>query len=145
MITLQALDNSNWEQCAYLKPKLEQEKFMASNLYSIAEVQFLQGFVVKAIYNDDVMIGFTMYGLDPDDGKYWIYRFMIDGRFQGQGHGYQAMLLVIDEIERASNRTDIIMLGYKPDNELAGKLYSKSGFTEEGLAPWGEMLGKYSF
>ncbi|CAM4378410.1 helix-turn-helix domain-containing protein [Paenibacillus alkaliterrae] len=50
-----------------------------------------------------------------------LYRFMIDGRFQGQGHGYNAMLLVID------------------------KLYTKSGFREDGLASWGEILAKYSF
>lgn len=118
---------------------------MVSNLYSIAECQFLDGFVSKTIYNDDVLIGFTMFGLDPDDGNYWVYRFMIDERFQGRGHGYHAMLLVIDEIRKASDRTDVIMIGYKPDNELARKLYRKSGFREEGISPWGEMLAKYRF
>jgi diamine N-acetyltransferase len=145
MITLQALDLSNWEECAQLKPKPEQEKYIAPNIYSIAEVQFLKGFVTRAIYNDDDMIGFTMFGLDPDDGNYWIYRFMIDGKFQGHGHAYKAMLLVIDEIRRTSDRTDVIVLGYKPDNEQARKLYTKSGFREAGLAPWGEILAKYSF
>ncbi|MGO4346606.1 GNAT family N-acetyltransferase [Paenibacillus sp. MCAF9] len=145
MITLKALDISNWEQCAQLKPKPEQEKYIAPNIYSIAEVQFLKGFVTRAIYNDEVMIGFTMFGLDPDDGNYWIYRFMIDGAFQGQGHASKAMLLVIDEIKNASDRTDVIVLGYKPENERARKLYSKAGFKEECYAPWGEVLAKYSF
>ncbi|MFM9276597.1 GNAT family N-acetyltransferase [Paenibacillus jiagnxiensis] len=145
MITLQTISKSNWEECAYLKPKPEQERFMAANLYSIAEAQFLEGFVTKAIYKDDVMIGFTMYGPDPEDGNNWIYRFMIDERFQGQGHGYKAMLLVIDEIRKSNNRTEVIMLGYNPDNEEARLLYTKSGFREVGPAPWGEILAKYSF
>ncbi|MDN4081920.1 GNAT family N-acetyltransferase [Paenibacillus polymyxa] len=145
IITLKAVDKSNWEECAELQPSPEQQRFMVSNLYSIAECQFLDGFLSRAIYNNDVLIGFTMFGLDPDDGNYWIYRFMIDERFQGQGHGYHAMLLVIDEIRKASNRTDMIMIGYKPDNEIARKLYRKSGFREEGISPWGEMLAKYSF
>ncbi|WP_419872267.1 GNAT family N-acetyltransferase [Candidatus Pristimantibacillus sp. PTI5] len=145
MITLKALDKSNWEQCILLNPKPEQAGLIASNLYSIAEVQFLEGFKAKAIYNDDIMIGFTLFGLDPDDGNYWIYRFMIDGRHQAQGHGYHAMMLVIDEIRSASDRTDVIMLGYKPVNERAGNLYAKLGFKEAGLAPWGEMLAKYHF
>ncbi|MGW8956570.1 GNAT family N-acetyltransferase [Paenibacillus sp. NPDC055715] len=145
MITLKAIDKSNWEECAQLKPKPEQNRFIVSNLFSIAESQFLEGFLSKAIYNDDVMIGFTMFGLDQDDGNYWVYRFMIDERFQGQGQGYNAMLLVIDEIWKSSDRTDVIMIGYKPDNELARKLYRKSGFREEGISPWGEMLAQYRF
>ncbi|MEH6943320.1 GNAT family N-acetyltransferase [Bacillus sp. JJ722] len=145
MITLKAVDKSNWEECAQLKPKPEQKTFIVSNLFSIAEQQFLDRFLSKAIYNDDVMIGFTMFGLDPDDGNYWVYRFMIDERFQGQGHGYNAILLVIDEIRKASDRSDIIMIGYKPDNELARMLYRKSGFKEEGISSWGEMVAKYKF
>ena len=30
------------------------------------------------------MIGFTMFGIDPDDKNYWIYRLMIDEEFQGK-------------------------------------------------------------
>ncbi|CAM4496655.1 diamine N-acetyltransferase [Paenibacillus endophyticus] len=143
MLTLKAITKDNWEEVVLLKPKPEQESFMASNLYSIAEAQYLESFVIKAIYDDEAMIGFTMFGLDPDDGNYWIYRFMIDGRFQQQGYGYHAMLLVMDEIRKCSNRTDIIMLGYKPENEQARRFYAKLGFREEGLSPWGEIIAKY--
>ncbi len=47
----------------------EQQTFIASNLYSIAEVQFLDNFYAKGIYFDEKMIGFTMFGIDPDDKK----------------------------------------------------------------------------
>ncbi|AWB46560.1 spermidine acetyltransferase [Paenibacillus sp. CAA11] len=145
MLTLQTINQANWEACARLQLKPEQNEYMVSNLYSIAECQFLDGFLAKGIYNDDVIIGFTMFGVDPDDGNYWIYRFMIDERFQGQGHGYRAMLLVIDEIRKACNRTGVIRIGYDPDNEPARKLYQKSGFMEDGISPWGEMLATYRF
>ena len=145
MILLKAIDKSNWEECIQLKSSPNQKGFIASNLYSIAEAQFLEGFNTKAIYCGEIMIGFTMFGLDPDDGNYWIYRFMIDERFQGRGYGHQAMQLVISEIRNANDRTSIVMLGYKPDNERAKKLYAKTGFKEEGMAPWGEMLAKYTF
>ena len=145
MITLRAIDKDNWEDCIELKPRQEQEDFIASNLYSIAEVQFLPGFVAKAIYYDEMLIGFSMYGLDLDDSNYWIYRFMIDERFQGRGYGVQAMKLVIDDIRNREDRTDVILLGYDPENTQAQKLYAKLGFVEQGIAPWGEMLAKYSF
>ncbi|XID95005.1 GNAT family N-acetyltransferase [Paenibacillaceae bacterium WGS1546] len=145
MISLRSVDQSNWEDCIQLKPKQEQQKFIASNLYSIAEFQFLPGLIMRAIYCDEILIGFSMYGLDSDDGNYWIYRFMIDERFQGRGYGKAAMQLIIHDIESKDDRTDVIMLGYKTDNEFARKLYSQLGFEEMGIASWGEMLAKYNF
>lgn len=145
MISLRSVDQSNWEDCIQLKPKQEQQRFIASNLYSIAESQFLPGFVARAIYCDEIPIGFSMYGLDSDDCNYWIYRFMIDERFQGHGYGKTAMQLIIFDIESKDDRTDVILLGYKTDNECARKLYAKVGFKEIGIAPWGEMLAEFRF
>lgn len=62
----------------------EQQTLIASNLYSIAEVQFLDDFYAKGIYLDETMIGFTMFGIDSDDNNYWIYRLMIDKNFKGK-------------------------------------------------------------
>ncbi|QJD83254.1 GNAT family N-acetyltransferase [Cohnella herbarum] len=145
MITIRAINKSNWEECIQLKPSQDQESYIVSNLYSIAEAQFLSGFITKAIYFEENLVGFSMYGLDSDDGNYWIYRFMIDGRFQGRGYGEQAMKLIINDIQTKEDRTDVILLGYKSDNASARKLYSKVGFEEQGMAPWGEVLAKYSF
>lgn len=79
-----------------------------------------------------------MYGIDPDDGNYWIYRFMIDESHQRQGYGLQAMLLLIDEI-KSSNKDNIpaIMIGYHTDNVGAHHFYQSVGFEFQGLADWG--------
>ncbi|MED0668325.1 GNAT family N-acetyltransferase [Pseudobacillus badius] len=145
MISLRPVDRSNWEACIKLQPKQGQRGFIASNLYSIAESKFLPQFKLKAIYYGETLIGFAMYGIDPDDGNYWIYRFMIDGQFQGHGYGKRAMKLVIQDIEGRDDRTDVIWLGYEPNNEQGRKLYASVGFEETGMAPWGEILAKYSF
>ncbi|MGE7908715.1 GNAT family N-acetyltransferase [Lysinibacillus xylanilyticus] len=144
MISLRSIDQSNWEACIQLKPKQEQGGFIASNLYSIAESKFLPHMKIKAIYFEEILIGFAMYGIDSDDGNYWVYRFMIDEQFQGRGHGKSAMKLIIEDIQSRDDRTDVIWLGYQPDNEQARKLYASVGFKESGMAPWGEMLAKYS-
>ena len=78
------IDKDNWTECIKLKAKQEQEGFIASNLYSIAQYQFLEHFEAMAIYEEQTMVGFALYGLDSDDGNYWIYRLMIDGNFQGR-------------------------------------------------------------
>jgi len=145
MIRLQEVCKNNWEECILLKPRPEQIGFIASNLYSVAQVQFLSGFSSMAIYKNEIMIGYTLYGLDPDDKNYWIYRFMIDERYQGNGFGLIAIQRVIEEIRNRKDRTDVLILGYKPENEKAKKLYLRVGFIEEGKAPWGEMIAKYRF
>ncbi|MCR8656660.1 GNAT family N-acetyltransferase [Paenibacillus endoradicis] len=145
MITLRTITKLNWEECIHLKTKQEQQSFITSNLYSIAEAQFIPGFSTKSIYFEEILVGFSMYGIDPDDGNYWIYRLMIDERYQGLGYGKRAMQLIINDISNKEDRTDVIWLGYKPNNEDAKKFYKKVGFQEVGLAPWGELIAKYSF
>jgi len=145
MIRLERIHKDNWEECAELEPAEEQQSLIAPNVYSIAEAQFLQGFSSVAIYKHETMIGYALYGIDPDDHNYWIYRFMIDRRFQGQGYGFLAVCSIIEEIRNRSDRTDVLVLGYKPENERARRLYSKAGFIEDGMAPWGEMIAKYSY
>lgn len=145
MISLKIIDQNNWEDCINLKLKQEQQGFIASNLYSIAESKFLPYMDIKSIYCEEKLIGFAMYGIDSDDHNYWIYRFMIDERFQGQGYGKYAMKLIIEDIRSRNDCTDVIWLGYQPENEQARRLYASVGFEEVGMAPWGEMLAKYNF
>jgi len=144
-LTLRPIVKDNWEEAIQLKVKEEQRNFIASNLYSIAEVQFLDQFKVSAIYDGDQMVGFSMYGIDPDDQNYWIYRLMIDEAHQGKGFGTEAVKLIVDEI-KSQNTTGIpvIMIGYNQDNEGARATYTKAGFVETEIAPWGEQLAAYS-
>ncbi|WP_320939979.1 GNAT family N-acetyltransferase [Lysinibacillus capsici] len=144
-IYLKPIDKSNWEEAIRLSVKEEQQTFIASNLYSIAEVQFLDNFYAKGIYLDNKMIGFTMFGIDPDDNNYWIYRLMIDEEFQGKGLGKQAIHQVIEEIRRNNTaNVSLIMIGYDPENLTAKFVYKKVGFIETELSSWGEQLAKYS-
>ncbi|NHM31029.1 GNAT family N-acetyltransferase [Neobacillus terrae] len=142
MIRLERITKENWEEAASLRVGKDQKKNVASNLYSIAEVQFLPEFEAIAIYSDDNMVGFAMYGIDEDDHNYWIYRYMIDERYQSKGYGKAALKGIIRDIKNRP-QSKIIMVGYKPDNTQAARLYRSVGFREEGPAPWGETLAKY--
>ncbi|WP_438943381.1 hypothetical protein [Paenibacillus roseus] len=64
MIILREINKHNWETCIQLQVEPGQEAFITSNLYSIAQAQFLDGFVTRGIYKEDQMIGFAMFGLD---------------------------------------------------------------------------------
>lgn len=138
-LILKEITSENWEECIELTPHEDQKKFVASNLYSLAQSKFLPDFETLAVYKDEVMVGFVMFGLDPDDSKYWIYRLMIDASHQGNGYGLEAMKQVIDKIKAKPDATDI-MLDYRPDNEAAAKLYEKLGFKVVGNGPSGEIM-----
>ncbi|WP_423410144.1 GNAT family N-acetyltransferase [Heyndrickxia sp. MSNUG] len=144
-VTLKPITKENWEEAIDLTVKEEQKHFIASNLYSIAEVQFLGDFKASGIYYDEKMIGFAMYGIDPDDNNFWIYRLMIDQAYQGNGFGAAAVKLIVEEI-KSNNSAYIpfIMIGYHPENEGARYAYKKAGFVETERAPWGEQLAAYN-
>ncbi|WP_316571292.1 GNAT family N-acetyltransferase [Neobacillus sp. YIM B06451] len=138
-VKLVELTKDNWEECAALSVAESQKGFMASNLYSIAEVQFLVNFEALGINDGERMVGFVMAGLDTDDNNYWIYRFMIDKSFQGRGYGRKGLKVVVEWLQ-SKEGCRLIMVGYNPENVAAEKLYKSAGFEDKGLAPWGEKL-----
>lgn len=142
-ITLRQITAENWEKAIQLKVSEDQQSFVASNLYSLAQVQYLTDFKAMGVYEEEEMVGFAMYGIDPDDGNYWIYRLMIDEKSQGKGFGKAALDEVLKDI-RNTNSTAVpfVVLGYEPNNHLAKKLYENAGFVETEMASWGEQLAK---
>jgi diamine N-acetyltransferase len=138
-ITFRPINRFNWLECIALQVDDNQKTFVAPNLYSLAEAKVNPSFVPLAIYQDDVMVGFTMYGLDPDDGKYWIRRLMIDKKYQHKGYGKAAMLQVIDILKEKKD-CHTITLGHNPQNHIADKLYENLGFRNTGDIIGGEII-----
>ncbi|MGG0753025.1 GNAT family N-acetyltransferase [Brevibacillus laterosporus] len=142
-LILKEITSENWEECIELQPHEDQKAFVASNLYSLAQSKFLPDFETLAVYKDQKMVGFVMFGKDPDDSQYWIYRLMIDASHQGKGYGIKTMKQVIERIKAKTDTTDI-MVAYHPENHAAAYLYKKLGFTIIGKAPWGEIMTRLS-
>lgn len=98
MLHLKTITKDNWVKAISLRVREDQVKFVASNAVSLAQLNFLDNFHAKGIYQEEEMIGFALYGIDEDDHEYWIYRMMIDQKHQGKGYGKEAIQLVIDDI-----------------------------------------------
>jgi len=147
MIHLQTITKDNWLDAISLRVREDQLNFVASNAVSLAQLNFLENFHAKGIYNGEEMIGFALYGIDEDDTEYWIYRMMIDQKHQGQGYGVQSIKLIIDDIRKIKkDRHQTITLSYEPTNEHAKRIYEKVGFQEvEGLIIQGEQVSRFTF
>ncbi|SRR5215204_2104943 len=140
-VVLRPITKDNWEEAAELKVREDQTDFVAPNVWSIAESKFYDALEPMAIYDDERMVGFLMYGRDPQDNQYWLYRFMIDQRYQHRGLGRAALTRLIDLLDRTPGCTSI-NVGYDPANSHAERLYLSLGFEKTGKAPWGELTAR---
>ncbi|OAB40003.1 hypothetical protein PMSD_02830 [Paenibacillus macquariensis subsp. defensor] len=132
-IELKVVDRNNWITCIRLKLKEDQMKFIAPNLYSIAQSKVEPNLLPYAIYANKEMIGFALVDSEPDpkDLCHWIPRFMIDASFQGQGYGKASMKTIIEQMKTMTNIV-AIRISFDPDNDSARALYLKMGFMDTG-------------
>ncbi|WP_407636611.1 GNAT family N-acetyltransferase [Algicola sagamiensis] len=122
----------------------DQEDFVASNVYSLAEAHYHPTYQPLAIYQGEEPVGFLMFEQMIEAGKpheYDLFRFMIDQKFQNQGIGRQAMQLVLDEIQQLPHVSRITIC-YELENTVAIAFYASFGFQEVGLDEDGEMIAE---
>lgn len=126
-ITLRKIDEDNWRECIALKVKDDQERFVGSNVNGLALAYAHKEMNPLAIYNDEIMVGFLMYACDPDDGVYYINRYMVDEKYQGNGYGKEALRMLLNLLrEQKVESVDIL---HRPDNSFAIKIYQSLGFV----------------
>jgi len=133
MITLRPVDRDNWVACGRLALGYGQEQFVANNMATIAQSKFEPHFHLRAIYNDDLLVGMLAYCHEdePEDLQlYWIFRLMVDVSYQGKGFGFAAVRLAIGEIKNLGAKR--IRTMHKPSNTIASSLYEKLGFERLG-------------
>jgi diamine N-acetyltransferase len=138
-IELRPVSQENWQSLIKLKVRDGQQDFVASNLYSIAESHF--GFDEEGhwdlfpygLYTDGGLVGFAMTGLNLNHSRFQglILRLMVDERYQGRGHGRDAMK-VMKAMFLANAEVKAVCISYAPENEVARKLYTGLGFMETG-------------
>ena len=157
-IHLEKVTWDNYDKVLKLKVSKEQRMFVASNKTSLihAFLSSSEGMPVWAfaIYKGKTIIGFIQLCYDNDwtgyehekwlqsetykeyEGKYYYYiwRFMIDKKYQNQGFGRQAFSLALDFIKTLpAGGAEYMCLSYEPENMVAKKLYASFGFEEHFL------------
>lgn len=144
-VSLREITPENFKECVNLKVAVGQEKFVASNVMSIAQAKiYYPQANVFAVYAGDEMVGFVMYGFDTDDGRFYLGRLMIDERHQGKGYGRAATLDVVERLKQIEDCKEIYLYT-SPENIAGEKLYKSIGFepTDERNES-GEILMRFS-
>lgn len=141
MLHLVEIDRYNYLSVLDLSVSPEQKDFVATNQYSLAQAYAQPECVPFALYAENRPVGFAMYSLDEDDHQFWIYRLMIDQRYQGVGYGREAMGLLIDRIRGLSDEDhNRIYISFEPENAVAKALYESLGFVPDGRVLYGEVV-----
>ena len=145
-ITLRPIDDTNREAVLALSVR-ENQPFVAPNDVSLrqaAETEAEAPGVARpfAIYADDTLVGFCMFAFDPEDedpeDRYYLWRFMIDQRYQDRGYGQAALGEIIRYFKE--NGADRLYLSTEPENERGIHVYHKAGFRETGVIDDGEAV-----
>ena len=136
-ITLRDITGDNYFQVLELKISPEQEaaKFVAPVVRSLADAWYYRDEGItypKAIYAKDDLVGFIMYDLDPEEQQVFIWRFLIDQRYQGKGYGRQTIEAVVEMAKEQAQMTKVVA-DYVDGNEPMKKILLDLGFEETGF------------
>jgi diamine N-acetyltransferase len=109
----------------------EQKHLVAPNAVSIAQAYFEPKAWFRAIYADDTPVGFVMLYDDPDEPEYYLWRFMIDERYQKMGFGKRSLDLLIEYVQGLPGAHEL-KLSCVPGEHGPEPFYRKYGFSLTG-------------
>ncbi|MDQ8198658.1 GNAT family N-acetyltransferase [Pelagicoccus enzymogenes] len=140
VVTLREITKETFDDFCELSVADEQKKFVAPNDYSVAEAHFNPGRAwLRGIYADEKPIGFLMLDDQPSLPEYYLWRFMIDARFQSMGFGSQALELLIDHVRTRPGAKELLT-SIVPAKGGPQAFYEKHGFKLTGEIQDGESM-----
>jgi len=167
MITLKPISilDEQMPQCIALDVLPEQRKYVASNAISLAEAYDVnktrkisgEGDVAVpyAVYENDIMVGFVMYGYFPTGGDdeenytngtpcYYVWRLFIDKKYQGRGIGREVLRQVMEKIKKMPyGDAEYCYSSYEPGNIASKTTFRSYGYKEDGRIIGGETVARY--
>lgn len=140
-VTLREVTRENLREVLLLEVAPEQKRFVASNAISIAQAHFYPEVAwFRAIYAGETPIGFLMLEDRTGAPEVFLWRFMVDQRYQEHGFGRRALQLVLEHV-RARPGTSALTLSHVPGDGNPGPFYQRLGFVHTGERdPDGELL-----
>jgi diamine N-acetyltransferase len=132
-VSLRPVTEDNLPAILELKVHDHQLGFVAPNDRSLVQAYTAgERAWVRAIYADQVPVGFAMLSIDRQKPRYYLWRYMVDGRYQGLGYGRRGLQLVVDFV-RSLPQATALFLSYAPGEGSPRSFYEKAGFRETGV------------
>jgi diamine N-acetyltransferase len=139
-VSLREITDMNRSDVEQLTVTPEQAEYVASNAESLREAAATPNARpwYRAVYAGEVPVGFVMISDGIPDiypeylGPYFLWRLMIDTRWQGQGYGTAALNLVVEYVRTRPNAERL--LGSLVPGTIASprEFYFRYGFRLTG-------------
>ena len=139
MIHLETITPDNWR--LGLQVRDDQRHYVSDSAGILARAYAYRESRSRAfvIYNDDLPVGMAVYYDVEEEREYNFSQFFIDMRYQGNGFGYAAALLII-QMMKDDGKYDKVVLCYIEGDDAARNLYEKLGFRHTGEAYEDEII-----
>ena len=132
----------NWRACAAVTPETGQLTFVAPVSHYLALCHYGGTWQPLALYAEEQVVGFAMWGVDDEDGSHWIGGLVVDRAQQGRGLGRSAVAELVRFLATRPGCRQIA-LSYQADNHRARGLYAAAGFRETGeVSDDGELVAR---
>jgi diamine N-acetyltransferase len=138
-ITLREVTKDTVGAVCGLQVAAEQRDYVADNAFSIAQAHFEPKAWFRAIYADELPVGFLLLSDDPDAPEYFLWRLMVDQAHQGKGYGRRAIALLVEYV-RTRQAAHELFVSYHPGPHSPRDFYLKQGFLDTGRTEEDEVV-----
>ncbi|MFH8798343.1 GNAT family N-acetyltransferase [Streptomyces sp. NPDC017936] len=148
-VHLREITDDNREAVRALRVRKAQKQFVASVSRSLKDAARRPEANpwCRAVYRGDEPVGFVMLSWKPPAGPYrgrhFVWRLLVDKRYQGRGIGREALLQVA-ALVRADGATELLT-SYWPGDGEPWPFYRKLGFRPTGEVDDGEIVLRLAF
>jgi diamine N-acetyltransferase len=147
-VTLREITSETVRAVTKLSVSESQQGFVAPNAVSLAQALFSDDAWYRAVYDAEELVGFVMLSDEslkkepPPEPKIFLWRLMIDQRYQRRGIGREVMRLVLEYVR---SRPGIVgfYTSYVPEPGGPGPFYLGLGFEPNGEVQDGEVVMIY--
>jgi diamine N-acetyltransferase len=143
-VSLQRITAETLVEILALQVSDGQKGFVADNAWSIAEAHFDEGAWFRAIYADETPVGFVLLHDESlcekprQPGYLFLWRMMIDQRYQRMGFGRRGLRLVTAHVKSRPDAKSLHTSWRRGEGSAQG-FYEKLGFCETGEDESGEV------
>lgn len=138
-VSFREIDADTVRTICELSVRESQSKFVAPNAVSIAQAHFSDRAWFRAVYAGQTPVGFVMLEDQPDKPEYYLWRLMIDSRYQGMGYGRRAVDLLIEHVRTRPSALELLTSVVQEPGGPQG-FYESLGFRLTGKYEDGEAM-----
>lgn len=147
MISIQSVDEKNFEEVISLSIHDYQKKYVASITHSLAQCYIYRDnndVFPFAILNDNYIIGFILFDEDIENKELLVWRLIIDKKYQQKGYGKKLLIYLLDIFSQLNTYNFLTINCVESNIEMYSLLQSLNfEFTKEDIVTK-ELLFRYA-